>query len=1006
MRLKSFDNLLIALMSFVACLCLYMLYGVKYFSPNLSGQISIAQITDQVNTVKRKKDFYQSWMDADVGEGLSQNDEIYTHGQSSAKIHFNNGPEVQLYENSLLRIKSHTVSLEKGNLTARLTPDAKSLDVLMNGKKYSIESSGANVQIEQGKSENKFVITDGDARLKVGEKAEVLKPNQVLIQNKESGEIKVKEIPFVLKAPASGFISYFSNEKRVRFEWTLRDESKGPVTLLIAKDSAFEKIVLKETVEEKEFTKSFMQEGTYFWKILSNDDISSPLRSFTLKAERPLTLQLDKDILYKGPKKDVTATLHWSKGDARRYELKIDGEKTETIDLDQNFYEFKAAKTGTVKFQVKVKDDNRPEALWSSPAELSVLEAKSISIQSALPETLEKINYTGKETTQLLAWSGPGSGITYTIKLKANDEEKTYTSETSSFPLSLTSAGDYTWSVQGETESGVLTNVIGGKIILKAPVRIAQAPSEGAVIELEKPDQTVSFKWDNTAGSDTVYEFELSDDSSFGKVLLTKESQTNGLSTTVGQTGRYFWRVKIKKGGKTEYSSPVSVEIRPTPPLSRPDITPNIKIKMKVLEEKSSSFHFWDFFLSRAFADEPVAVAEWDVPANNRAKTYIVEVYEDKDLTRLLTKIESTSPHIVWKKAKSGIFFWRMSYEDFWGRRTEFSKVATLETSIDEDLIKKPEAEILPPPPIELSSPKHKDSVLEMEEDSIDFSWETIPDIKTYLFTIARDLDFKETVFTKKINKTKITLHCEDLNSTEGEFYWKVTAENGSSSKRRMIKTECKKKIVEEVKAPEVTTSQVNPEPAVYTPPTLLRAGLSPHHLSYSNKATNYSVDVSGNVLNSLNVFFQRKITFSKFTLLSADIQLMRGKVFNQFTFTDADINLRFHIVKDRLHYGPVLSLSKKTLYEEVSLAVKDKSQMSPLIGAFLRYDFQKAQALAEVKFAGAMDFSAETLFEVNRKISAGPFIHLTSLSKEGGKHQFTAFGIKLTYAFLFDESK
>lgn len=1006
MRLKSFDNLLIALMSFVACLCLYMLYGVKYFAHDFSNQISIAQITDQVNTVKRKKDFYQSWMDADVGEGLAQNDEIYTHGQSSAKIHFNNGPEVQLYENSLLRIKSNTVSLEKGNLTARLTKDAKTLDVLMNGKKYSIESSGASVQIEQGKSENKFLITDGNARLKLGEKAEILKPNQVLIQNKESGEIKVKEIPFVLNSPATGLVSYYSDEKKVNFEWTLLDESKSPVTFILAKDSAFQKIVLKEVIAQNSFETSISQEGTYFWKILSKDDISSPLRSFTLKAERPLSLQLDREILYKGPKKDVVATLHWAKGDARHFELKIESDKTETIELDKTFYEFKANKTGEIKFQVKVHEENRPEAVWSSQATLSVLEAKSISIQSTLPESVEKINYTGKDLSQLLSWNGPDSGITYTIKIKNNGEEKTFSSETTSFPLTLNN-GDTSWSVQGETESGVLTNTISGKFTIKAPVRIAQAPSEGAVIELEKPDQTVSFKWDNTASADALYEFELSNDPSFEKVLLTKESQSNALSTTVGQTGRYFWRVKIKKGEKTEYSSPVSVEIRPTPPLSRPDISPAIKIKMKVLEEKSSSsFQLIDLLIAKAVADEPVTVAEWDVPANNRAKMYIVEVYEDKDLKNLLTKIESTTPHIVWKKAKSGTFFWRMSYEDFWGRRTEFSKVATLETSIDEELLKKPEKEIPPPPSIELGSPKHKESILETNEDSAEFNWDSIPDVKTYLFSVARDLEFKETVFSKKINNTKITLHCEDINSEEGEFYWKITAENGSSSKRRMIKIECRKKILEEEKAPEVISPPIVRMPQKYLPQTVFKLGLAPHHLSYSNKASAYSVDVSGNVLNSLHLFYQKPIELSKFTFLSTDITLMRGKVFNQFTFTDADFNLRLHFVKDRLHYGPVLSISKRTLYEEVNLAVQDKSQMSPLIGAFLRYDFEKAQSLAEIKFAGALDFSAETLFDVTKKISAGPFLHMSSMNKEDAKHQFTAFGVKINYAFLLDEAK
>lgn len=1008
MRLKSFDNLLIALMSFIAVICLYMLYGIKYFSQNRSDELSIARITDQVNTVKRKKDFYQSWMDADVGEGLAQNDEIYTHGQSSAKIHFNNGPEVQLYENSLLRIKSHTVSLEKGNLSAKLTPDAKSLDVLMNGKKYSFESSSANIQIEQGKTENKFLITDGDAKLKLGEKAESLKPNQVLIQNKESGELKIREIPFVLNTPAAGMVSWFGENKTLKFSWTSRTESTAPVTFLLAKDSSFQKMVLTETVEGNEFSTTLNGPGTYYWKI-SNAELSSPLRSFVLKEERPLTVQLDKDILYKGPKKDVTASLHWPKAEADHYELKMEGSQSATIELDQNFYEFKANQPGETSFSVRVKEKLRPEALWSSPVKLSVLEAKSIQITSALPETLEKINYTGKDIAQLISWNGPSAGIVYTLKLKHNGEEKISTSESPSLPLILGESGEYTWSVQGETESGILTNQIGGKILLKTPVKVAQAPAEGAVIELEKPDQTVSFKWDSSGEKNEVYEFELAGDPGFQKTLVTKESSTNALATTVGQTGRYYWRVKIKKGEKAEYSSPVSVEIRPTPPLSRPEIDPSIKIKMKVIEEKTSSFNLLDFFFASAWADEAVAVAEWDVPANNRAKTYIVEIYEDKDLSKLLAKIESSSPHIVWKKAKSGTFYWRMSYEDFWGRKTEFSKLSMLETSMDEDeeAKKKAELEKLPPPFIELNSPKHREDILENEDDDFEFSWDEVEGIKAYQFTIAKDLEFEQSIYSKKIKGTKVTIHCKDLSEKEGEFYWKVTADNGSSSKRRMIKTTCKEPVKEVPPVVEPVPEAAQATIEAGRPEKFMKLSLAPHRLSYTNKATNYSVDVSGNVLNSWAFAYQTPVAVSKFSLLSFEANIARGKVFNQFTFTDLDISLRLHHVKEKWHFGPVLGIAKKTIYEEEeSLAVKNKSSTSPLPGAFLRYDFQRAVALAEIKFAGAMDFYAEGLFDYDKKISAGPFVHMTSMSKNGSKHQFTSFGVKVSYAFLFEDIK
>jgi hypothetical protein len=202
MRLKSFDNYLIATMGLFALISLYMLYGAKFNTQYSDNQLKVASIVEQIKTVKRKRDFYQSWVDVNPGDSLSQNDEIYTHGQSSAKIHFVNGPEISLFENSLLRIKTlnkeNTLSLDKGNLTATLSKDSPKLDILLNGKKYTFESEKANIQIEQGATENKFLLLDGKAKLNINEASQEIKENQVLIQNKKTGDVKIKELPFIL----------------------------------------------------------------------------------------------------------------------------------------------------------------------------------------------------------------------------------------------------------------------------------------------------------------------------------------------------------------------------------------------------------------------------------------------------------------------------------------------------------------------------------------------------------------------------------------------------------------------------------------------------------------------------------------------------------------------------------------------------------------------------------------------------------------------------------------
>jgi hypothetical protein len=132
MRHKSLDDYLLALMALAAMVSLYMLYGQRFWKSSNDQADKVASIVEQFKTVKRKRDFYQGWVDVGQGDVLSSNDEIYTHGQSSAKIHFIDGPEINLYENSLLKIKnvkgqSPSLLLEKGNLNARLNEKASTL---------------------------------------------------------------------------------------------------------------------------------------------------------------------------------------------------------------------------------------------------------------------------------------------------------------------------------------------------------------------------------------------------------------------------------------------------------------------------------------------------------------------------------------------------------------------------------------------------------------------------------------------------------------------------------------------------------------------------------------------------------------------------------------------------------------------------------------------------------------------------------------------------------------
>lgn len=972
---------------------------------NTGSEMKVASIVEQLKTVKRKRDFYQGWVDVKPGDGLSQNDEIYTHGQSSAKIRFTNGPEISLFENSLLRIKTaragSTFSLDKGNLIARLSKDSPNLDIELNGKKYSFKSENANIQIEQGKIENKFLVLEGKAKLADQD----ILPNQVVIQNILTGKLQIKKIPFIPKLPLNNEISFYLKAATKNFSWAYTALAT-PLKIIVAKDSEFRDIVHDETLKSNSHSLTFTDAGTYYWKLSTLDNqenIDGPIRSFTLIEEVTPILNADQTIVYKGPKISEKVYLNWSKNNGKKFLIKIEtaeGEMQELITSKNNF-EFKPEIIGNYKIAVKVNDENRPLALWSPPISVTLKEAASIVITGLTPELIEKINYKNEATHYLLSWNGPKAGVNYKIKIKKDQKILELETEQTSIPINLKDAGEYQWEIYGETLSGVVSNKLTGKILIKIPLQITQLPSEGAVIELDKPDQLVAFKWDKVDEA-TQYQFELADDPTFKKIIVGREVVANNISTSLANTGRYFWRVKIKRGDKIEFSHPVSVEIRPSPPLERPEDSPDIKIKLKYLEEKSS-YHLIDFFFAQAHAADQIAIAEWNLPANPRAKNYIVEIYKDPELRELVIRIETEIPHVIWKDALAGTFYWRVSYRDFWGRNTEFSKISMLST------------EASTPQEIELKNPKHHAEILKLENESTLFEWEIIRNAKNYQFLISTDLEFEKIVLKKLVTQNELLIDCQSINNRAGEYYWKVYS-GESSSKRRQFEATCEapsktvkkeKEKEEEEKIGVVLPPEIKYETFKKQDPHFFRAGLFIHHLAYQNQAPHYSAKVDGNVLDSFYLMYQTPLDMRFFQTITPSLWVSRGKVFKAITFTDGELNVKAHRLQPNFSWGPVAAFIKKTLYIESNLAIVDEGISTPLIGAFIQKEFNNITMDAEVKIGPLLNLQAGIQYRLQNNLSLGVIFDSISVTKDNNKHSFSRYGLNINYTFdLLDATK
>lgn len=1006
MRHKSLDDILIALMAVVAVISLVVLYGGQLVNRQTDEKQKIASIVEQLKTVKRKRDFYQGWVDVRPGDSLAANDEIYTHAQSSARINFENGPQISLFENSLLRIKKTgdappSLALEKGNLNARLDEKTPKLDLEIGKKKYSFESKQANIQIEQGAHENKFLVLDGTASFGEGETKKEIKADQVIIENKETGKVVVKQIPFIPLLPRQDDVIFFNQKKTVLFNWK-KQTSDSSSSFIIASDLAFQKVLLKEQTEITEFSYEFNEAGTYYWKIESADGISGPIKSFSLIKETAPTVNLDKDIIYQSADRPGKIFISWIPENnlrpAKNYLVKIvsPSGNAEEKKITGHSYEWSGASFGTHSVSVKVSDSTRPEALWSSPLSVTVKEEKAVEIKNILPEVLEKIQYDNQPAGFSLSWDGPLNDFTYTLTLirdKKKIEIKTYSP---AHLLSLKEPGQYQWSVQGESPSGVKTNTIRGLLQLKRPLKINASPAEGTVIELERPDQLVNFKWKTTQAES--YNFELSRNSEFADIVYQTDVKADNVSTVIGKTGKYFWRVKIKGKKSSEFSAPVSVELRPSPPLESPESIPDLNLKLRFQEEPSTtSFEWFSLFISSAMASDPIAVTEWDLPANSRAKEYIVEIYADEEKNNLVARLRSDRPHILWKNAQAGTFYWQVAYVDYWGRQTEFSRLSLLKAEIDEEAQK--EAYIT----IDLENPKHRETILLQAQDKFTFSWEDEKK-KNYQFLIAKDLDFEEIIFKKQVKENTLIVYCEELGEA-GDYYWKIVS-GKYSSRRRQFTAECAEPPApEEVKADD--KEEIPPADPVSTlkfyiaPEREFKLSLFPHKLVYENKAADYSAKVDGLALNSIMAGYRAPLRIWGFNKYDSLISLTRGKVFNTITYSDYELSFKLLRSTTFFDWGPIIGLMKKTLYIEAGRTISDSAVQNPYLGLTLQKNSEDFFITSAIKAGSVMSFGGAIQYKFKERYSAGPFIEITSLKKENATHSFSQIGVQLSYSFF-----
>lgn len=889
MRLKTYENLFLIFLCAIALLSGYRLFlPPNYFSDSQEKGIAVFESID--NVVMEKGNHEISWKESNQLSQLNNGDLVYTHKNSQAKINLIKGPQLNLLENTLVKIISaenkNKIDIKKGLIYARITEDMDEIQINLAGQEYVLSAKNADIQIDTTDT-SKITVIDGSLNISRQEKNIIVKKNeQASFSTDASKEIEIQKLSFIPISPTNNFERWSKIEPTIDFKWeSFETENSG--NLLIAKSPDFKNLLKNISINARNELSLSLPFGKYFWKIQQKSQsniLDSAIHQLSLKQEKPVVLlaPLTGEKLYLSDSKSLKGNkviFRWKDHASERYQIELtrpSGQK-EMIEVSKLNKTLNANQFGEYSYRVKVLDENRPEAIWSSPNRFEVLKLVNLKTPQILyPNDKEEFVPYNDEPIKL-SWLGVQNASKYELSLNIDGSRKTHELAKTFFEFTSLKNSKITWQVVAKNANHQSLPSIERSFQINMPISGNLSPEQGTRIELDKPDQEVEFKW--TLDKDApVYLFELAKDSQFTDIVEAKKTKDIKIKTTVKKPGVYFWRAKIlMPNGEIKYSRPQEVKVTPSPPPAPIKLIPKRTFELNLNSSIQNILeNLVEFVFPSAIANEKEKTVQLEWEPSKKAKKYIIEIYQDSPDSKPLKTEEITESSYQLNVKNYGVFFWRVAIIVFWDRQTDFSNFSEIE-------IIPPQA----PKKAPLYSPKHGIEYKEPFPKELTFKWGEIDNSKHYRFLISEDLDFTKIVFDRKVQDNSLTVSIDDIPKREN-LYWRIisefTKEKETLSYRRRIsliqdKPETKNILAKE--KPKKDSSSVLRDH--------IEVALSPQLTSFSQESDNFLVDLSGSTTPGIGIRSNFKI--NEFSL-NAQLSSHWGTVFETESYRSTQFTI------------------------------------------------------------------------------------------------------------------
>jgi hypothetical protein len=234
----------------------------------------IGTITFKREVAQRKYQTQVVWEEVDQNFPVYNNDSIRTSELSEAVIHLNDGTDISIDENSMIMLSTLenaiNINFEHGSISANRSgisgADISAINIKSMDATVSIDKG--NIQLTQLENQElDLTVSDGQAKVKDANGETLVKVNEKALISSDRQETKIVQLSFNLKEPEQD--RYFVIDTAgidTEFEWTTEGALQS-ITLEIAGDRNFKRIVKRENVTGKNLVVYNLSEGSYFWRL-------------------------------------------------------------------------------------------------------------------------------------------------------------------------------------------------------------------------------------------------------------------------------------------------------------------------------------------------------------------------------------------------------------------------------------------------------------------------------------------------------------------------------------------------------------------------------------------------------------------------------------------------------------------------------------------------------------------------------------------------------------------